>query len=90
MPQHEKDRVAREAKTLNITTNALPFRSAAMVGCALAVQKKHFYDIGAFDPGMNVWGGENIEVAMRNWMCGGEVHQLSYIHVHCILYPAHS
>ena len=73
IPAHEKDRMRQEARDSGVPITTVPFRSAALVGCALAVQKQHFFDVGAFDEGMNVWGGENIELAMRNWMCHGRV-----------------
>ena len=50
-----------------------PFFSPTLVGCAIAVDKDYFFSMGAFDEGMRVWGGENIELAFRAWMCGGEV-----------------
>ena len=65
VPQHEKTRIKNR--------DYIPFRAATLVGCALAVQKEHFFRIGAFDDAMNIWGGENIELAFRNWMCGGQV-----------------
>ncbi|ESO08964.1 hypothetical protein HELRODRAFT_156550 [Helobdella robusta] len=49
-----------------------PFITPTLVGCALAVMKDYFFDIGSFDEGMYVWGGENIELAFRAWMCGGK------------------
>ena len=73
IPRHEKDRIALLSRTSGLPTTVIPYRSAALVGCAFAVSKQHFFGIGAFDEGMNVWGGENIELAMRNWMCGGRV-----------------
>ena len=36
-----------------------------MIGCALVVEKDYFFEIGAFDEGMDVWGGENIEFPIR-------------------------
>jgi polypeptide N-acetylgalactosaminyltransferase len=51
----------------------LPFFTPTLVGCAIAVDKAYFFSIGAFDEGLRVWGGENIELAWRTWMCGGKV-----------------
>ena len=36
-----------------------------MVGCAFAVQREYFFHIGAFDEGMKIWGGENVELPLR-------------------------
>lgn len=49
------------------------FESPAMSGGFLAVQKKFFHDIGEYDLGMEIWGGENIEFAIRLWLCGGKI-----------------
>ena len=65
MPDHEKERIHH--------SDHAPFRSPTLVGCAFAVQKQHFFDVGSFDDAMNIWGGENIELAFRNWMCHGQV-----------------
>lgn len=65
MPIHERKRIKNNL--------AAPFRTATLVGCALMVHKEYFFHIGSFDDAMNIWGGENIELAFRNWMCGGQV-----------------
>lgn len=49
-----------------------PFVSPTLVGCAIAVMKDYFFEMGAFDEGLYVWGGENLELAFRMWMCGGK------------------
>ena len=41
------------------------------MGCVLAVDRAYFDKIGGFDEGLQVWGGENIELGFRAWMCGG-------------------
>lgn len=50
-----------------------PYFSPTLVGCAIAVYKDYFFNLGAFDEGLRVWGGENLELAFRAWMCGGQV-----------------
>ena len=64
MPDHERARMGEFWK---------PHRISTLVGCALMVHKETFFRLGGFDDGMNVWGGENIELAFRYWMCGGQV-----------------
>ena len=53
--------------------HGVPFFSPTLVGCALAVDMNYFEKIGTFDEDLKVWGGENIELAFRTWMCGGRV-----------------
>ena len=36
-----------------------------MVGQTFAMDSKYFGEIGAFDEGMSIWGGENLELAWR-------------------------
>ncbi|XP_016058600.1 PREDICTED: polypeptide N-acetylgalactosaminyltransferase 9 [Miniopterus natalensis] len=44
---------------------AAPTRTPAMIGCSFVVDREYFGDIGLLDPGMEVYGGENIELGMR-------------------------
>ncbi|XP_006895250.1 PREDICTED: putative polypeptide N-acetylgalactosaminyltransferase-like protein 5 [Elephantulus edwardii] len=50
-----------------------PIRSPAMAGGIFAIHKHYFNSIGQFDKGMELWGGENVELSLRIWMCGGQL-----------------
>lgn len=52
-----------------------------MVGAAYAIDSKYFEEIGTYDEGMTVWGGENLEMAWRVWMCGGRLVHLPCSHL---------
>lgn len=36
-----------------------------MIGCSFVVHRKFFGEIGLLDPGMDVYGGENIELGIK-------------------------
>uniref|UniRef100_A0A915DIQ3 Uncharacterized protein n=1 Tax=Ditylenchus dipsaci TaxID=166011 RepID=A0A915DIQ3_9BILA len=50
-----------------------PFKTVAMSGGLLAVDRDYFKQIGEYDEGMEIWGAENIEMSIRVWLCGGSV-----------------
>ncbi|XP_069659984.1 polypeptide N-acetylgalactosaminyltransferase 18 isoform X7 [Haliaeetus albicilla] len=52
-----------------------PIRSPALIGCFI-VDREYFQEIGLLDEGMEVYGGENVELGIRVWQCGGTVEVL--------------
>lgn len=43
----------------------MPFRTPAMIGCSFVVNRHYFGELGLLDSGMDVYGGENIELGIR-------------------------
>lgn len=64
-----------------------PINTPIMVGCAFGINRDYFYEIGAYDAGMQIWGGENIEHSFRIWMCGGSLETLPCSHVAHVFKP---
>ncbi|GCC29031.1 hypothetical protein chiPu_0007467 [Chiloscyllium punctatum] len=58
------------------TSPTIPVQSPAVSGGVLAMNRHYFQNVGAYDPGMLMWGTENVELSLRVWLCGGSVEVL--------------
>lgn len=50
-----------------------PIVSPAMAGGLYAIDREYFYNLGSYDEKMKIWGGENLEMSIRIWTCGGKL-----------------
>uniref|UniRef100_A0A8D8UD27 Polypeptide N-acetylgalactosaminyltransferase n=1 Tax=Cacopsylla melanoneura TaxID=428564 RepID=A0A8D8UD27_9HEMI len=53
--------------------NSEPYKSPTHAGGLFAMDRAYFLELGGYDPGLLVWGGENFELSFKIWLCGGSI-----------------
>ncbi|KAM9082970.1 N-acetylgalactosaminyltransferase 7 isoform 4-T4 [Megaptera novaeangliae] len=61
IPLSHKEKAKRKHKTE-------PYRSPAMAGGLFAIERDFFFELGLYDPGLQIWGGENFEISYKNYV----------------------
>lgn len=52
-----------------------------MAGGLFTIDREYFYEMGAYDEQMHIWGGDNLEMSFRLWQCGGQIEIVPCSHV---------
>lgn len=65
-----------------------PKKSPTVIGALHAISKEFFMHVGMLDPDFDIWGGEDVELSFKVWLCGGKIEYVPCSFV-AHMYKAH-